>query len=293
MKPSRYRSSQVGTRKSNCQLCRPANQQINTIFLTYTIANTSSAGLPINKSTAFFWHTCSKIELPALPACQSTNQHNFSDIHYCQCQLCRSANQQINSFSLAYLFEYRIASSAVLPINKSTHFLWHTLLPILALPVCQSTNQQLFSDIHVRKLNCHLCRSINQQISTISLTYTLASASSAGQLSNKSTTFFWPTCSKNFQSSAVSQWINHYHFYAQQNDAFSVGYKAKNQIPCYFQSLLCRSVNQRINTFFLTHMFKNFHCNVLWVLVMVVWQSTFQHVFSGIYMYFSLGLLYV
>ena len=168
------------------------------------------------------------------------------------------------------MFENRIASSAGLPINKSTHFLWHTLLQILALPVCRSTNQQLFSGIHVRKSNCQLCRPANQQINTFSLTYTNANNSSAGLPINKSTAFFW--------HSPVSQWIDHYQFY---------------QILCYFQSLLCWSVNQRINTFFLTHMFKNFHCNVLWVLVMVVWQSTLQHVFPGIYMYFSLGLLYV
>ena len=113
--------SDIHVQKSDCQLCRSANQQINTISLIY-YACASSAGLPIKKSTAFFWHTCSKIELPVLPACQSTNQHNFSDM-LCLCQLCRSADQKINSFFLAYMFENRIASSAGLPINKSTHFL--------------------------------------------------------------------------------------------------------------------------------------------------------------------------
>ena len=113
--------SGIHVRKSNCQLCRPANQQINTISLIH-YACASSAGLPIKKSTAFFWHTCSKIELPALPVCQSTNQHKFSDtllpvpalpvclstnqqlfsdihVQKSNCQLCRPANQQIKIIS--------------------------------------------------------------------------------------------------------------------------------------------------------------------------------------------------
>merc|ERR1712015_258581 len=48
-----------------------ADLPINTISLTYTIAK-SSASVPITESTGFLWHTCLKIELPALPVCQTT-----------------------------------------------------------------------------------------------------------------------------------------------------------------------------------------------------------------------------
>ena len=89
------------------------------------------------------------------------------------------------------MFDNWIASSAGLPINKSTHFLWYKLLPIVAMPVCRSKNQQLFSGLLVRKSNCQLCRPANQQINTISLTYTIANTSSAGLPINKSTQFLW------------------------------------------------------------------------------------------------------
>ena len=160
--------SGILVRKSNCQLCRPANKKINTFSLTYTIAKTSSAGLPINKSTAFFWHTCSKIELPPLPVYQSTNQHNFSDIYSCKCQLCRSVKQQINIFFLAYMLE-KFSELCGQPMNQSLPFLCSTercflcwlqgkksnsmLLSIFTLPVCQSTYQHIFSDIHVQKFS--------------------------------------------------------------------------------------------------------------------------------------------
>ena len=135
--------SDIHARKSNCQLFWSANQQINTLSLTYTIANTSSAGLPINKTTAFFGHTCSKIELPALLVCQSTNQHKFSDT---------------------------LLPKLALPVCQSTnkHKFSDTLLPVPAFPVCRSTNQQLFSGIYVRKSNCQLCWPANQQIKIIS-----------------------------------------------------------------------------------------------------------------------------
>ena len=128
------------------------------------------------------------------------------------------------------------------PINKSTRFLWHTLLPVPALQVCRSTNQQLFSGIHVRKSNCQLCRPANQQINTFPLTYTIANTSSACLPINKSysaalsinvsTHFFWYTCSKIF----IVMFYEYYLWWSA-NQHFNIFFLA--YIYVFFRTTLC------------------------------------------------------
>ena len=203
------------------------------------------------------------LPLPALPVCQSTDQHLFDTYIFKNLNslICRFDNQRI----------LRIY-----------------LLPLPALPVCRSTDQRLFHTYIFKNLNSLLCQFANQRILRIYLLTVPAlpvCRSTDQRLFHTYILNFRILCSADLPINRFWKYTYcHCQFCRSANrqiNAFLT--RTYSKIPC--------SADFSINTFLHTFMFENFNSLFCWCAGMTVCQSTNQ-CFLHTYMFENFKLFY-